>query len=296
MEFKEAYQEFEDLKIEITVLTEKQEKRQQELEQKRLAFDQLRKDLASEKKDIDQLEKLSLAQLLAKISGRLEEKQNKEYQEYMQAKRAYDEANYSVEALEQEVLRMGREIAGLKEKLKQKEESMITDFEEAKERNRQVTAERESHIRLKKEYNQAIGALERTLRIADEMRRVLEHAKSLATYDTFLNIGLVGDLTKYHEIEKAQQLQNELTEAANLMKKELQDVDISFSGVSVDIDKTTRVFDIFFDNMFTDWRVKDQITASHSKVSEYTVRLQELRGELESKKEAEEERIASCRF
>ncbi len=296
MGFKEEYRVYEDMKVEINVLCDKQEKRQDELVKQRLSFQALCDRLEKEKRDVDQLEQFSLAQVLAKITGKLEAKQGKEYSEYIQAKREYDAASYSVEAIEQEISRIERDVLSLQQKLSQKEEYLISNFEEAKEMNEKINHEREEHLRMKKEYKEAINAVDRTLRIANDMKDSLRSAKSCATFDTFFNGGILADMAKYSEIDRAQSLQNELMQATKSMNKELLDVDISFHGGSVEINGTTRVFDMFFDNIFTDWNVRNQIEENYLKMEDYVAKLQGIQGGLKNKMEAEEEAVNNCQF
>ncbi len=296
MGFKEEYREYEDIKVEIKVLGDKKEKREEELAKRCLEFQALCDRLKKEKRDVDQLEQFSLAQVLAKITGKLEAKQEKEYSEYIQAKREYDEASYSVQAIEQDIARLDHDVLSLQQKLSQKEEYLVSNYEEAKQMNETINHEREEHLRIIKEYKEAIGAVSRTIRIANDMKDSLGSAKSYATFDTFFNGGIFADMAKYSEIDRAQSLQNELMEATKSMNKELLDVDICFHGGSVEISGTTRAFDMFFDNIFTDWNVRNQIEENYLKMEDYVGKLQSIKADLMSKKNAEEVAANNCQF
>ena len=296
MDFSDEYKKYEEIKVEIEVLKEKKQRKKEELLKKRLAYKDVCYQLYEEKKDVDQLEKLSLAQILAKISGKFEEKHEKEYLEYVNAKRMYDEASYAIEVLEQEILQLEREVERISQKCLSQEEYLISTFEEAKKMNQKINKEREEHLRMKKEYMEAIIAVNRTLRIANEIKDLLSSAKSCATFDTFFGGGLWTDMVKYLEIDKAQNLQNELTQATSSMKKELLDVDISFQGNSVEIDETTKVFDIFFDNIFADWNVRKEIKENCIKMEEYIRKLEMIRSDLIERKHVQEEAINSCQI
>ncbi|MFA9465736.1 MAG: hypothetical protein ACERKN_15760 [Velocimicrobium sp.] len=296
MEFAQAYREYEEIKVEIQVRCDKKIEKQNDLLKKRLVFQTLCDSLKKEKKDVEQLEQVSLAQILAKMFGTLEAKHEKEYGEYIQAKRQYDEACYRIETLEEEIARTDREVEAMKKQLSQKEAFLLANFEEAKELNQQINKKREEYIRMEKEYVEAITAVERTLRIAKDMKNSLGSAKSCATFDTFFGGGLLTDMAKYSEIERAQSLQNELMQAIESMKKELLDVDIRFQGASVEIDGTTKVFDVLFDNIFTDWNVRKQIEENHDKMEEYVAKLQNILSDLHQKKDRQEEAIRSCNF
>lgn len=173
---------------------------------------------------------------------------------------------------------------------------MISNFEEAKRINEARLKEREQHIRMKKEYAEAFYAVGHVLSIAKKMKICLESAETYATYDTFWHSGILVDMAKYSEIEEAQKIQNELRHAVNNMKKELLDVDIEFQDISLSIDGRTKAFDILFDNLFTDWKVKDIIKENNLRMQEYIDRLSVLQELLMKKRETEERAIQSCKF
>lgn len=294
MGFKEEYTKLLEMRADIQVLNQKIEQYKEELEKKSANFDAVCKRLKKEKADVDQLEKFSFSQVLAKLAGKLEEKQEKEYQEYVEAKRCYDEANYGIEATKQEISRMEREIGQKEQAIKMKEEYLVTHFEEGKELNEKRKQQKEELLRMKKEYDEAIYAVEKTLRIADSISNSLSSAKSCATFDTFFNGGILADMAKYKEIEDAQSQQNALTEATNTMKRELKDVDFEFDNSVIQIDGTTKMFDVFFDNIFTDWRVRDEISTNYDKIETYISRLTDIRMKLLKEREETVQKADQC--
>ena len=89
-------------------------------------------------------------------------------------------------------------------------------------------------------------------------RRLLAGAQSWSTWDTFGGGGLFTDLMKYDKLDQVGDALRRADLALGAFSRELADVDLS--GVeAVNLDGLTQAFDVFFDNIFTDLRVRSRI-------------------------------------
>lgn len=98
-------------------------------------------------------------------------------------------------------------------------------------------------------------------------RELLGSAQSWSTWDTFGGGGLVTDLVKYDKLDQVGDALRRADHALGRFSRELADVDVS--GVeAVNLDGMTRTFDVFFDNIFTDLRVRSRIQDAGRRVEQ----------------------------
>lgn len=271
--YEQAYDELLQSRAAVTSMNSKLETRQKELAERKKTLDELCDSMRREQKDVTELEKLSLSRIFAKIAGNYDEKYEKEYQEFVHAKLQYDEQNQFIEELRQEILRQQNEIARAKQTIRTLEASLIQDYPEAKERVKEMEEKKQMLYRQQVEVREAITAVIRVQNLTDRAIDEFDSAKGWSTYDTFFKGGLISDLAKYSHIDDAQEITNQMRAASNSMKKELMDVKMQFEGSIDAIDGGVRGFDIFFDNIFTDWSVRNRIEDNISTLENYKGKL-----------------------
>jgi hypothetical protein len=99
-----------------------------------------------------------------------------------------------------------------------------------------------------------------------EAATLLGKAGDWATYDTFLGGGLVTDLVKYDRLDGAGALMRQADLALAHLATELADVGIGAVG-EIGVTELARVFDVWFDNIFSDWAVRDRIRQASGRVT-----------------------------
>lgn len=251
-------QKYEQLDIELKSLLKKRLTAADHLLEKyrnyEFALDQFHK----EKKDVARLEKQSLSTFVQNILGTYDEKLEKEKKEEVNAKVELDRAATLLESarelldiLDEEVFRREEELNLLREDLMQSNPS----FRE------QVTKQEKEKLELEqeeKEINEAIEAGERVLDEINGVLKELDSANSMATWDMFTDSFFI-DLMKYDKIDKAEKELAYLERALEHYQKELKDVDLETSLAYEELSQMSRAFDIFFDNIFSDWNTRDTI-------------------------------------
>ena len=101
----------------------------------------------------------------------------------------------------------------------------------------------------------AATAAGRALMAASKM---LAKASDWADVDTFLGGGMLTDSIKYDRMDQASRLLRTADAALARLSKEMGD--LGRSGVAgPQVDGLTRTFDVWFDNLFSDWSVKSRI-------------------------------------
>jgi len=251
-------QKYEQLDIELKSLLKKRLTAADHLLEKyrnyEFALDQFHK----EKKDVARLEKQSLSTFVQNILGTYDEKLEEEKKEEVNAKVELDRAATLLESahelldiLDEEVFRREEELNLLREDLMQSNPS----FRE------QVTKQEKEKLELEqeeKEINEAIEAGERVLDEINGVLKELDSANSMATWDMFTDSFFI-DLMKYDKIDKAEKELAYLERALERYQKELKDVDLETSLAYEELSQMSRAFDIFFDNIFSDWNTRDTI-------------------------------------
>ena len=290
MGYQETYDRILQKREETAVEKRKRIRNEQLIEKKKEELDALCSEMYAKKQDVDELKKNSLGNLLRKIAGSYDQSYEKEYREYVEAKLKYDEMTAAVEALQKETERLGssirqaeREIDRLYEELSGEPQAaeVLAELEEKKT---------ERYQRLK-ELKEAVSAVENVIALAAETKKAYEEAKGWATYDTFFGGGLIGDIVKYNRIDDAEELSVKLAGAAERMNKELKDVEQIYEADLSYIDSGSRLLDIWFDNIFTDYSVRSNLKENVDKLEDYIERLGRLQSELNSRIRATESEI-----
>ncbi len=109
----------------------------------------------------------------------------------------------------------------------------------------------------------------------------LQSAESWATYDIWARGGVISHMAKYNHIDNAQADFNRLSYQIMDLKKELADIKVLETTYKVGIDSTTRMFDFWFDNIFTDLNVRDKIRADKEEVSKLKLEIEGIIDKLE---------------
>jgi hypothetical protein len=130
---------------------------------------------------------------------------------------------------------------------------------------------------------QAAGA--QALELLRQAATLLGKARDWAGWDTFGGGGLFTDMMKYDRLDQAGTALRNADIALAAFTRELSDVHLA--GVEqVAPDAMTRAFDVWFDNIFTDLRVRRRIIDAHERVGEALARVVDTLAELQRRASA----------
>ena len=146
----------------------------------------------------------------------------------------------------------------------------------------------------------AVREIEEARDAADAARQVLAEAASLldsagswSTYDTFFGGGLIADAVKHDKLDRAQRLMQEADRAMHRLSRELADIgDAAVPGVG--ISGELAFFDVFFDNIISDWMVRDRIAQAGSRISEARSAVDEVRRRLQTELAGQRDALATA--
>lgn len=272
---------YQQLQIELKRLEKKFQSahdRMQEADRKHV---EAQRYFEEESADVDKLESQSLSTFFHSMIGNYDRKLDKEKQEQLEAKIYLDrmtalflEAREDFQALSEQVQETERRLNVLKRELSLSDDS----FRE------KLTQERQKRLELKdqiKEINEAYKAGQTVLDRLDATLDKLDSADSMATWDLFSD-GLFTDLIKYNKIDQAEKELTYLETAIDRYKKELKDVQMESDLTYEELGEMHRFFDIFFDNIFSDWSTKETIGRNIDMLNELYYEVKDIQKTLQS--------------
>lgn len=224
--------------------------------------------------DVEQMQKNSLSATILKLVGKYEDRVDKESKEMLHAKTEYDAAVNRIKELKHEREEMRLRISDLIQVRHTYEEELQNREEQIKSRvTNEVSVEyakldddQNAMLRQLAETEEALRAAKRTLGTAKSTMQELDDAESWATYDMWFSKGIISHMVKYDRIDSAQEQFNRLRSQIADLKKELKDINLTVDFSPSNIDSTTRAIDFWFDNIFTDMAVRDQIRDNQDQI------------------------------
>lgn len=253
--------------------------------------EQARAALADEAADVEKLESFSPTRILAALKGDRSERLDQERAEQQAAEYAVAtaEARLAQVNAERDSLRSRREELGDVDAawdaaLAAKEQWLATadpdrgeDAAELSSRIGELQAEA-------KELDEAIDAHSRASSELNGAAEFLGSAKSWSTYDAWFDGGLWADLKKHEKLDEATARMRQADAALKALGAELADVDIQPVG-GLGITDLAKTFDIWFDNIFSDFAVRGRITEAIERVDATRSALAGIGGQLSSRRQ-----------
>lgn len=253
-----------------------------------------------EQADVDQLEGRSLAAFFYHMTGKLDDRLDKERQEAYAARVKYDAAARELAAVEEELSRHQSALDGL-HNCEQRYQALLREKAAAVKNAGGAQAEEilklEEELALldsrKRELNEAISAGSSALSTISRVLSSLDSAEGWGTWDLFGG-GLISDLAKHSHLDAAQGSIEDLQSQLRRFKTELADVTIH-TDMQVNVDGFLRFADYFFDGLFADWAVLDKISRSKEQVLSTQRQVDAVLGQLNGMMQAAEQEQTQLR-
>lgn len=260
-----------------------------ELNSKEKELIELEKSLNKELKDVQKLKSLSFSNLISNILRNKDEKLEKEEREYLEAKLKYDNFKFKVEKLRYDVEennnRLGQliNIEGKYKDLIREKRELVKKFN-LNIRDEIIEIEKEINDLLsnKTEISEALREANNCLMISEEILKSLRSAKNWGIYD-IVGGGMISSAIKHNRIDDAKTYMERLSYSVDRLNKELGDVDTSIFNEGLNISGFSYTFDIFFDNIFSDFSVQGEINDSLYKIEDFRNKVLNLIRKLEEK-------------
>lgn len=256
--------------------------------------------LEKEEKDVARLERITLASVWASLRGTKEEKLDREQAEAWSARLKWQEAERQLEEICAEIAdREARVTADancqaeyealLREKeqvYREKDPILAAKLAELEQRQLEITGQW-------KELDEAVVAGRQALYQIDAALHKLDTAEGLSSWDMWGG-GLWTDMLKYESMEEAQALMAQVQSGLRRYQAELADV-AETARLELEVDGTLSVMDVFFDNIFADWAVRDQILRSTDQLWDVKGKVSDLQRGLEDRLASAEEKLTNLR-
>ena len=226
-----------------------------------------------EQADVDKLEGKSIKALFATLAGNKEEKLSQERQEAYAAAMKYDAAQRDLQGIMRDLEHCKIElekIEGIEEEYEHLlEERKNSIKQEASRRTNEVLVLEKQMEDLSHEIVELEEALDVGYRAFDFVEAIisdLQEAYNWAETDIYVNSYWI-DVQKHAHINSAQDVIQDLRDELRRFKTELADVNME-GDIQIEMDDFSEFADWFFDNIFTDWEMKDKIANSLSQAEE----------------------------
>ncbi len=230
--------------------------------------------LSAESNDVEKLESFSFARIKAALSGNIEDDLAREKAERQAAEYAVAEARERLRGAQSEVESVAaqlRDLGDVTAQLRQaeqiREQFLLSVGGGAGERLTALAREMGVAQGRGQQVDEALQAAHHAAARLGEAHALLGNARSWASWDTFGGGGLITDMMKYDKIDKAAQLMRSADGALVHLSRELADVGVAGVG-GIGITELSRGMDVWFDNIFSDWAVRDRIIDAAARVNE----------------------------
>lgn len=251
------------------VLEDRLKELNRELYKSEFEFKNLEKQLEKELEDVEKLKKLSFASIMSILMRNKEEKLEKEEKEYLMAKIKYDNCKSKAQSLRKNMYDINSRLDDLSDcedkysRLLQRKIALINIYGDEETKSKLLYMEKEIDDCLQeiKEIDESILAGNRLLNEVNSVKKLLDSAKTWSTIDLFGG-DLLSSMVKHDKINDAQRSFRRISNLLDDFNIELKDVNVSRLNFST----TVKNIDIFFDNIFTDISVNNQINDSYNDV------------------------------
>lgn len=272
------------------VLEEKREKLRVQLKTEERTLEELRVTLEKEHKDVEKLEKLSLSNLIATVMKNKYEKLEKEQHEYLMAKIKYDHQSSKVALLKESMFSVHDRLKYLKDCEREYRELLDKKLEIIKTKGDTYTSSKLSDLEMgidkalvaQKEIEEAEAVGRSLVGAIDSAQSSLESAQGWGVWD-MVGGDMFSSIAKHNRLNDAEDAYIYISNLLQRFNKELGDVNVNITSLS--FSSTTIAFDIFFDNIFTDFAVQSKINDALSDMSYLSQRVGEVMYKLEQEKE-----------
>ena len=243
---------------------------------------------AAEKHDVERLEGLSLTRLVASLRGARDDSLARERAEAEAARYRVAEVSARLDAAHSEydaararLDQLARAPARYAAALDDWERHLRESGDPRGARLGELATERGQLTGELKELTEALTAAGRADSALAMVEAKLGSASSWSTYDTFFGGGAIASSIKHSRLDEAAQLAAVADRRLAVLRTELADVPGMPSATAhLAIDGSTRFFDVWFDNIFTDMAVRDRINTARRNVDQARLRVADVQSRL----------------
>jgi hypothetical protein len=239
-------------------------------------LDRARQQCADDEKDVEKLEHLSLTRVLTALHGSREdtlarEKANAEAARYRvaQAQRRLDATRAELGSLEDRQAQLAGAPQAYADALAAKEQYLTHSADPRGARLLALAEQRGRQTAELNELHHASSDADAAVQALTDVQERLGTAANWSTFDTYLDHGMVANAIKHDRIDQAAQAARAADERLAGLRSDLADLGASEpTAPGLEISAGFKFADIFFNNIFTDLAVGQQIRNAQDNVDQ----------------------------
>lgn len=255
---------------------------------------------AKEARDVEKLEKVTWSSVLASLRGNKEEELDREKREAYAAQLRLQEAKRQLEEIRSEI-RMRQDRLSKSAGCEREYEELLLEKATKISRTDPILAKKLEEVEKRelglisrnKEIQEALTAGQQALVHIQEAMNDLHSAGNWGTLD-ILGGGLIADAMKYSSMDEAQKKMEQVQSDLRRYKAELADV-AHTAAFDLQPDGFLQFADFFWDNIFTDFAVRDKIYQAQDQMQELKNQVSRIQMGLEQELKETEQGLTALR-
>lgn len=232
---------------------------------------ELKEVVDKENLDVEKLDHTNIVSIFYSLTGKLEDKKEKEQREALSAKLKYDQADNDLNNIEAEISKLLEERENYKGSIdeynalyEEKKNLLLSLSGPAANKILDLTKKIEESKRNIGEIREAVLAGQSAVNSLDSSLSSLGSARGWGTWD-LLGGGLITDLAKHSHIDDAMREVERAHQKLREFKSELADVTINYD-INFETEGFAKFADFFFDSLIADWYMQSKINNSYQSV------------------------------
>lgn len=286
--FNEEFLKLEEERTTLKKLKSKISTLDVEINKTNESLEALKKILAKEKKDVDNLESFSLSYVYYKIKGSIDEKLSKEKLEFLEAQARYLEKEDYLNRLTSNKKQMLKDINDIGDidlkydDLLNNSAEYIIKFNNGKSEKVLLISNKLKNTSIElKEIQEALFEGDKLIPYIDKAISNLNSAQNWGIYD-MMGGDFIATMAKRSKMDDALKSINSIKVMLNRYNAELKDLSDEIN-VNLNLDSMSSIFDYLFDNFFTDYFVQGKINSALDSTKNLKAKVNNIQSSLTNK-------------
>lgn len=262
-----------------------------DLDKLKLEECELKARYEKEKLDVIKMEKENIVTFFLHLTGKYHDRMEKRIQEEMDAKEALDNKKTAIKETGEEISEISSEIIRLKElsieyerEVKIRREKLLNEESPGGEDFRRLEEEIDFYSQEAASLNHAEELAKKIIKTSESVLYSLKKAENWATFDVWTKGGIIAHMGKYSNMDQAQEKFGIIKSQIENLKNETNDIESLKDYKVKEISSSQRAIDFWFDNIFTNLSVRNQIRDNMESLSTLKRKIYAIKTELENKR------------
>jgi hypothetical protein len=259
----------------------------------------LRAQYLAEQTDVDRLEHMSLTRVLVALKGSREQTLSREQAEadasrmrVADAQARLEAVRNAYEAADERLHQLSSAPAAYASVLAAKEQHLTSSDDPRRAVLLNLADERGRLNAEISEMNKALQAAHDAQQALSVVADKLSSASGWNTFDTFFRGGMIATAMEHSQLDDAAQAASAADQHLAVLRTDLTELDeLAETAPMITLSSGTRFVDMWFNNIFTDLAVRDQINAGQENVTRSAQMVSAIQGRLTAQSEEAQNRL-----